>query len=425
MGAKIFARLREWSILLTGLGVILAGIIYAASVSSKPPEPATAAISTGSQPSASPVPVASKSSAPAAAQNLPAAQAPRPPPAAAAVTPAPPAASAPTAHAMAGHAAAQPPSAAAPTVVAANAPPPAQPAASTAAPPAAPAPAASTAATAVDGDAAAGRQVYRKCQACHSLEAGKNALGPSLAGIVGKKSGEVPNYNYSPAMKAANMVWDAATLDAYLLDPQKLIPQNKMPFRGLEDRERAQGCDRLSDRSHVSGGRAGCCATCAACRGGAGATVSPGRPARFCLSPGCTLHAAYGHCGRTDGLSRRRRHHRWTSQSDSFSLGGTDGTDHPDQRRRGRARHRIPGTGCKVGTYLQPRRKHERSRSAPRAPAISPTSAAFQVTNWPACEDNSSSRHDRPIRFWSKPTSRRNRPRFHRRSATVRRRQCG
>ena len=43
MGAKIFARLREWSILLTGLGVILAGIIYAASVSSKPPEPATAA----------------------------------------------------------------------------------------------------------------------------------------------------------------------------------------------------------------------------------------------------------------------------------------------------------------------------------------------------------------------------------------------
>ncbi len=234
MGAKIFARLREWSILLTGLGVILAGIIYAASVSSKPPEPATAAISTGSQPSASPVPVASKSSAPAAAQNLPAAQAPRPPPAAAAVTPAPPAASAPTAHAMAGHAAAQPPSAAAPTVVAANAPPPAQPAASTAAPPAAPAPAASTAATAVDGDAAAGRQVYRKCQACHSLEAGKNALGPSLAGIVGKKSAEAPNYNYSPAMKAANLVWDAATLDAYLLDPAKLIPQNKMPFAGLK-----------------------------------------------------------------------------------------------------------------------------------------------------------------------------------------------
>ena len=97
-------------------------------------------------------------------------------------------------------------------------------------PPPQPAAAVST----IDGDATTGRQVYRKCQACHSLEPGKNALGPSLAGIVGKKSGEVPNYNYSAAMKAANFVWDAATLDAYLLDPQKLIPQNKMPFPGLK-----------------------------------------------------------------------------------------------------------------------------------------------------------------------------------------------
>jgi nitrite reductase (NO-forming) len=89
-------------------------------------------------------------------------------------------------------------------------------------------------ATAVDGDAAAGRQVYKKCQACHSLESGKNALGPSLAGIIGKKSGEAPNYNYSPAMKAANLVWDPATLDVYLIDPPKLVPQNKMPFAGLK-----------------------------------------------------------------------------------------------------------------------------------------------------------------------------------------------
>ena len=63
---------------------------------------------------------------------------------------------------------------------------------------------------------------------------GKNSVGPSLSGIFGKKSGEAPNYNYSSAMKAANLVWDAATLDAYLLDPQKLVPQNKMPFAGLK-----------------------------------------------------------------------------------------------------------------------------------------------------------------------------------------------
>ena len=86
----------------------------------------------------------------------------------------------------------------------------------------------------VDGDAAAGRQVYRKCQACHSLEPGKNSLGPSLSGIFGKKAAAALDYNYSAAMKSAHVVWDAATLDAYLLDPQRLVPQNKMPFPGLK-----------------------------------------------------------------------------------------------------------------------------------------------------------------------------------------------
>jgi nitrite reductase (NO-forming) len=84
------------------------------------------------------------------------------------------------------------------------------------------------------GEAAAGRQVYKKCQACHSLEAGKNTLGPSLAGVIGKKAGEVPNFNYSPALKSSNIVWNAKTLDAYLLDPQKAVPGNRMPFPGLK-----------------------------------------------------------------------------------------------------------------------------------------------------------------------------------------------
>lgn len=90
------------------------------------------------------------------------------------------------------------------------------------------------------GDPAAGRLVFRKCQLCHSLDAGKDILGPSLAGIVGRKSGSEPNYSYSPAMKAANLVWDAKTLDRYLADPQKLVPGNKMPFPGLKtDQDRA------------------------------------------------------------------------------------------------------------------------------------------------------------------------------------------
>ena len=84
------------------------------------------------------------------------------------------------------------------------------------------------------GDAVAGRQVFKKCQACHSLEPGKTILGPSLAGIVGRKSGVEPNFNYSPAMKQAALTWGAATLDAYLMDPQKIVPGNRMPFPGLK-----------------------------------------------------------------------------------------------------------------------------------------------------------------------------------------------
>ena len=90
------------------------------------------------------------------------------------------------------------------------------------------------AAPAAGGDPAAGRLVFRKCQACHSMEPGKTMLGPSLAGIIGRKAGSAAGYNYSPAMQQANIVWDAKSLDAYLSDPQKLVPGNKMPFPGLK-----------------------------------------------------------------------------------------------------------------------------------------------------------------------------------------------
>lgn len=110
---------------------------------------------------------------------------------------------------------------------------------STAASPAAPAPAqtsgqAPASSASAGGDAAAGRQVFRKCQACHSIEPGKNILGPSLAGLMGRKAGAVDGYNYSPAMKQANITWDPKTLDAYLADPGKTVPGNKMPFPGLK-----------------------------------------------------------------------------------------------------------------------------------------------------------------------------------------------
>ena len=93
--------------------------------------------------------------------------------------------------------------------------------------------------SAANGDTRHGKEVYRKCQACHSLEPGKNTLGPSLAGIVGKKAASDPVYAYSPALRNSGMTWDVTTLDRYLLDPQKTVPGNKMPFPGLRtDNER-------------------------------------------------------------------------------------------------------------------------------------------------------------------------------------------
>ncbi len=105
---------------------------------------------------------------------------------------------------------------------------------------ASPSPGAVTTAAMPPGDPAAGRLVFRKCQACHSIEPRKNMLGPSLADVIGRKAGTEPNYNYSPAMKAADLVWNAQTLDRYLKDPASVVPGNKMPFPGLKtDHDRA------------------------------------------------------------------------------------------------------------------------------------------------------------------------------------------
>jgi cytochrome c len=74
----------------------------------------------------------------------------------------------------------------------------------------------------------------RSCAVCHATEAGKNKIGPSLSGIVGSKSAEVPGFAFSDAMKKANLTWDEATLDTYLTDPKALVPGTKMIFVGLK-----------------------------------------------------------------------------------------------------------------------------------------------------------------------------------------------
>jgi cytochrome c len=88
-----------------------------------------------------------------------------------------------------------------------------------------------------EGDAAAGEKLFVKCKTCHTLEAGKNKVGPSLAGLIGRPAGSIADFNYSDAMKASGLTWDEATLDAYLADPKGKVPGNKMIFPGVKKPE--------------------------------------------------------------------------------------------------------------------------------------------------------------------------------------------
>jgi cytochrome c len=84
------------------------------------------------------------------------------------------------------------------------------------------------------GDAAAGEKTFGQCRACHQLIAGKNGIGPSLAGIVGRTAGKVAGFNYSVANKASGTVWSEDALYAFMEAPQKLMPGTKMAFAGLK-----------------------------------------------------------------------------------------------------------------------------------------------------------------------------------------------
>ena len=87
--------------------------------------------------------------------------------------------------------------------------------------------------SAAAGDAEAGKAVFRKCSQCHTAEAGKNRIGPSLFGIVGRKAATVDGFNYSPAMKAYDKTWTVDVLETYLVAPQKVVPGSRMVFPGL------------------------------------------------------------------------------------------------------------------------------------------------------------------------------------------------
>ena len=76
---------------------------------------------------------------------------------------------------------------------------------------------------------------FAMCGACHSVKAGENRIGPSLAGIVGRNVGTAPGFKYSAAMKAKGGKWTAAALNAYLANPRGVVPGTTMVYAGEKD----------------------------------------------------------------------------------------------------------------------------------------------------------------------------------------------
>lgn len=86
-----------------------------------------------------------------------------------------------------------------------------------------------------------GAHVFRsQCSICHSIQPGRNVVGPSLFDVVGRHSGRVPGFRYSQANLASGLTWDSATLDRYLAAPRQVVPGTRMTYPGLKDaRQRA------------------------------------------------------------------------------------------------------------------------------------------------------------------------------------------
>ena len=101
------------------------------------------------------------------------------------------------------------------------------------------------------GDIASGEKIFKKCAACHSIiKGGKNAIGPALYNVVGRKVGSVEDYKYSKALAAYEKEWTLEELNGYLTKPSKWIKGTKMAFAGLrKESDRASVIKYLNENS--------------------------------------------------------------------------------------------------------------------------------------------------------------------------------
>jgi cytochrome c len=94
-------------------------------------------------------------------------------------------------------------------------------------------------AAAQSGSPSAGAATFRlNCSPCHAKEPGRNSIGPSLYGVVGRPAASLPSYSYSPAMKQSRIVWTEENLANFLSSPAARVPGTKMTFAGISEADR-------------------------------------------------------------------------------------------------------------------------------------------------------------------------------------------
>jgi len=101
------------------------------------------------------------------------------------------------------------------------------------------------------GDVMHGEKVFKKCAACHSIiKGGKNAIGPALYNVVGRKVGVIEDYKYSKALIAYEKNWTFEELNGFLIKPAKWIKGTKMAYAGLrKEKDRASVIKYLNENS--------------------------------------------------------------------------------------------------------------------------------------------------------------------------------
>lgn len=101
-----------------------------------------------------------------------------------------------------------------------------------------PSSAAETAAAVAEASTAAAAErphAFAQCMVCHATRPDTNLIGPTLAGVFGRRAGSKPGFAYSAALKASGLTWDEASLDAFLVAPMTAVPGTRMSYAGLKD----------------------------------------------------------------------------------------------------------------------------------------------------------------------------------------------